>query len=95
MNIKKLSKFFRAICDEHRLHILTLLQDKGKMKVTDIVNATNISQPTVSHHLKILYEANVVESEKKGKEIFYSAKSSVIDQCCCKFKDHFCDQSSN
>jgi DNA-binding transcriptional ArsR family regulator len=82
-------KFFKAIHDEHRQKMMDLLHEKGKMNVGDIVKKVKLSQPTVSHHLKILSEAEVIVSKKEGKEVFYELSGKMIQDCCMGFWEHF------
>ncbi len=82
---KKWAHFFNAIGDDHRQKILLLLRKNGEMNVGAIDKAIGISQPTVSHHLKILHQAEIVKSTKKGKEVFYSLLNKNIKQCCGGF----------
>jgi ArsR family transcriptional regulator, arsenate/arsenite/antimonite-responsive transcriptional repressor len=82
-------KFFKAVCDEPRQKILEILHEKEKMNASEIKKKLNLSQPTISHHLKILVEAEVVKSEKKGKEVFYTLSNNQIDSCCTGFAKHF------
>ena len=63
-------KFFKAVCDDTRHGILEYLHTKERANARDIVKHLKVSQPTVSHHLKIMTEAEVLLSEKKGKEVY-------------------------
>ena len=66
-----MSKVFTALGDEHRQRML-LLFDKGeRLNVGQIAEASTLTRSTVSHHLKILREAEVLGSEKVGKEVFF------------------------
>ena len=66
-----MSRVFTALGDEHRQRIL-LLFDKGeRLNVGDIAEVSTLTRSTVSHHLKILREANVLNSEKIGKEVWF------------------------
>lgn len=85
-------KFFKAICDENRHAILLLLKKHKEMNVTSIVGKTNISQPTVSHHLKILTDSGVISHEKKGKEILYKLNKHFMSNCCQSFLHKFCEK---
>lgn len=71
---------FKALSDPARLKILSFLgnQDAGKCCGTeegicacDLEAVTELSQPTVSHHMKLLISANLVAGEKRGKWMFY------------------------
>ncbi len=75
--------FCRALGDQTRQDILQLLQKKGEMRVSDIVVAFDrSSQPTISHHLKILKQESLVTSRRLGKEILYSLNEENVEQCC-------------
>lgn len=67
----KTSKIFVALGDEHRQRIVLMFDKDEKLNVSQIANASTLSRPTVSHHLKILLEAGVLKTEKVGKEVFY------------------------
>jgi len=65
------SKFFKALADPTRLRILKLLSVR-EMCVCEIMTALNLTQPTTSHHLRILEDVGFVGSRKDGKWVFYS-----------------------
>lgn len=75
--------FCRALSDGTRQDILLLLQQKGEMRVSDIVaRFGHASQPTISHHLKILKYEGLVLSRRAGKEILYSLNQENVEECC-------------
>lgn len=60
-----------------------MLQKKGEMGVTAIVAAFGShSQPTISHHLKILRDEGLVVSRRVGKEIIYALNGENVEECC-------------
>ncbi|MDR2515393.1 MAG: metalloregulator ArsR/SmtB family transcription factor [Christensenellaceae bacterium] len=65
------AKVFKAFCDENRLQILELLQT-GEKCACVLLEDLKISQPTLSHHMKILCESGVVVGRKEGKWTHYS-----------------------
>lgn len=65
------SKVFKAFCDENRLMILEILQS-GEKCACHLLKKINISQSTLSHHMKILCESGVVKNRKEGKWTYYS-----------------------
>lgn len=71
MSYKEDVKVIKALADENRLAILELLQD-GEKCACVILEALNITQPTLSHHMKILCESGLVEGCKAGKWMHYS-----------------------
>ncbi|MCG3209931.1 MAG: hypothetical protein FOGNACKC_03560 [Anaerolineae bacterium] len=74
--------FCRALGDETRQRILEILQDEGEQCVSDLVDRFNVSQPTISHHLNFLKQANLVASRRDGKQIYYRANQDNITECC-------------
>ncbi|GAB2180965.1 hypothetical protein DLREEDagrD3_11880 [Denitratisoma sp. agr-D3] len=68
---KNVTKTFAALGDEQRQRILLTFDRGERLNVTQIAEASTLSRPAVSHHLKILKEAGVLASSKEGKEVFY------------------------
>ena len=68
------SRVFRAFCDENRLMILEMLQT-GEKCACHLLDQMNLSQSTLSHHMKILCESGIVVSRKEGKWTYYSISS--------------------
>jgi ArsR family transcriptional regulator, arsenate/arsenite/antimonite-responsive transcriptional repressor len=87
-------KFFKAACDEQRQMILEILRHHKSLNASQIIKKMKLSQPTVSHHLKVLHEASIIDSHKKGKEVFYSINTKNISSCCTGFKNQFCTKSA-
>ncbi len=65
---------FTALADPVRLRVLSMLADSadGEVCVCEFVAPLGKSQPTISHHLKILSEAGLVHGERRGKWVWYS-----------------------
>ena len=55
-----------------------------QLSVSEIVAQMGVTQPTVSHHLKILRDAGLVSAERRGKEIYYSLSQQNLAQGCCR-----------
>jgi ArsR family transcriptional regulator len=70
-----LAKAFAALADPARLRLFSLIasQPSGEVCACELVEPLGKSQPTVSHHLKVLYEAGLVEREKRSTWIWYRA----------------------
>ena len=68
--MKKLALVYKALGDETRLQIIKMLYGK-ELCVCDIIDACDKSQPAISHHLKILKQAGLLEDRREGKWIFY------------------------
>src|SRR5437867_7818184 len=70
---KELARAFAALADPARLRLLSLIsaQPAGEVCACELVEPLGKSQPTVSHHLKVLYEAGLVDRDKRGSWIWY------------------------
>lgn len=74
------SKVYTALGDEHRQRILLTFERGERLNVGQLVAVSPLSRSAVSHHLKILRDAGVLQSEKVGKEVyFWINKDFVID----------------
>ena len=71
MNAKQVAAVFKALGDENRIQILKMLLT-GEKCACRLLDKLNISQPTLSHHMKILCDAEIVKGRKVGKWIYYS-----------------------
>ncbi|HAT4245952.1 TPA: winged helix-turn-helix transcriptional regulator [Clostridium perfringens] len=79
-----MSKAFKALSDETRREILKLLSKKD-MSAGEISEHFNMSKPSISKHLEILREAELISSERKGQFIIYSINTSVIQEVLGNF----------
>ena len=70
-DVKKTAVIFKGFCDESRVRILQLLQD-GEKCACMLLEEMNITQPTLSHHMKILCDSGIVNARKEGKWTHYS-----------------------
>ncbi|WP_409070296.1 ArsR/SmtB family transcription factor [Desulfobulbus sp.] len=75
-----MSRVFTALGDEHRQRILLLFEKNERLNVGQIAEVSTLSRSTVSHHLKILREAKVLNSEKIGKEVWYWINCPYLEQ---------------
>ena len=96
---KQITVIFKALCDENRVQILRILQN-GELCACHLLEELNLSQPTLSHHMKILCDSGLVVGRKEGKWMHYSisaegteiavnalrelTKVSDSGECCCK-----------
>ncbi len=78
-NYKEIIKIFKAFDDSNRLRILELLQDSEKCACV-LLEDLNIGQSTLSHHMKILCDAGVVDGRKEGKWMYYSISEEGADK---------------
>ncbi|MCB0700246.1 MAG: winged helix-turn-helix transcriptional regulator [Chitinophagales bacterium] len=74
-----MNNLFKALNDSTRREILELLKEKD-LTAGEIAEHFNISKPSISHHLDILKQANLVESSKSGQFITYSLNTTVVDE---------------
>ncbi len=76
LNYSEEEKSFKALADANRLNILRVIKENSShvpaICACDILEKLNISQSTLSHHMKILSEAKFIISVKKGKWVYYS-----------------------
>ena len=69
------ARVFKAFCDETRLMVLSLLQS-GEKCACVLLEKVNVGQSTLSHHMKILVDSNIVSARKEGKWTYYSISAS-------------------
>ncbi|MGN1419861.1 MAG: ArsR/SmtB family transcription factor [Acutalibacteraceae bacterium] len=68
---KKVAVIFKAFCDENRIRILKLLKT-GEKCACKLLEEISVTQPTLSHHMKILCDSGIVVGRKEGKWMHYS-----------------------
>lgn len=83
-----MSRVFKALSDETRREILKLLNTKD-MNAGEIANHFSMSKPSISKHLDILREAELITSEKKGQFVIYSINTSVLQEALSNFLSLF------
>jgi DNA-binding transcriptional ArsR family regulator len=74
-----MNTLFKALNDQTRREIIELLKG-GDMTAGEIADHFEISKPSISHHLDLLKQADIVSSEKKGQFIYYSLNTTVLDE---------------
>jgi ArsR family transcriptional regulator len=76
----RLAMWFRVLGDPTRLRLLSLIAGKGEAcAACDFVEALDVSQPTVSHHLRALHEAGFVERDKRGRWVYYRVRADQLN----------------
>jgi ArsR family transcriptional regulator len=78
------TRCFNILGVESRMKIFAFLREHGSSMVSDIVNYVGLTQPTVSYHLKEMKDVGLLESKRKGKEVWYTLSES------CPFKHEEC-----
>jgi DNA-binding transcriptional ArsR family regulator len=81
---KTYTRYFKAFGDPSRLRIVVLLSS-GEMTVNDIVEKVGLSQPTVSRHLGILRDSDIVIDRREGQKVYYSLNKNSVQNCCSGF----------
>ena len=75
---KKMAAIFKAFADENRIQILELLRD-GERCACRLLEEMKITQPTLSHHMKILCDSGIVVGRKEGKWMHYSISEDGLE----------------
>ncbi len=78
----ELSRVFKAIADPVRLRLLSLIASHagGEACVCDLTGAFELTGPTISHHLKVLREAGLIQGERRGTWIYYRVQPDLLAQ---------------
>jgi len=76
----ELAPLFKAIADPVRLRLLSLIacHEGGEACVCDLTVAFDLTAPTISHHLKVLKQAGLIDSERRGTWVYYWINPSVL-----------------
>ena len=77
---ERIAPLVKAIADPVRLRLLSLVASHadGEACVCDLNDAFDLSQPTISHHLKVLHEAGLLDRSKRGTWVYYRIKADVL-----------------
>jgi ArsR family transcriptional regulator, arsenate/arsenite/antimonite-responsive transcriptional repressor len=78
---ERLARVFKALADPTRLRLLSIIaaQPDGEACVCNLTEPVELSQPTVSHHLKQLVEAGLLTREQRGKWAYYRVEQPALD----------------
>jgi len=79
---KTLAAMFKALSDPVRLRLLSLIasHEGGEACVCDLADPFDVTQPTISHHLKVLREAGLISGERRGTWVYYQALPAALDR---------------
>jgi ArsR family transcriptional regulator, arsenate/arsenite/antimonite-responsive transcriptional repressor len=77
---ERVAPLLKALADPVRLRLLSLVaaHADGEACVCDLNDAFELSQPTISHHLKVLHEAGLLDRTKRGTWVYYRIKAEVL-----------------
>lgn len=81
-------EFAKALSDETRQQIMRMCCRKW-LSVGEIVDALQVTQPTVSHHLGILKTVGLVQVRREGKQVFYILNQARLAATCCAVAEDF------
>jgi ArsR family transcriptional regulator len=77
----RIAPLLKALADPVRLRLMSLVASRegGEACVCELNDAFDLSQPTISHHLKVLNEAGLLERDKRGVWVYYQASAAALD----------------
>jgi ArsR family transcriptional regulator, arsenate/arsenite/antimonite-responsive transcriptional repressor len=77
-----LARVFKALGDPVRLRLLSLIgaRQGGEVCVCDLTSAFDLTQPTISHHLKVLRAAGLIDSERRGTWVYYRIVPAALER---------------
>jgi ArsR family transcriptional regulator, arsenate/arsenite/antimonite-responsive transcriptional repressor len=77
-----LAQVFNALGDPVRLRLVSLIgaHQGGQVCVCELVTAFNLTQPTISHHLRVLREAGIIDCERRGTWVYYWLVPSALER---------------
>ena len=75
----RLAPMFKALSDPIRLRLLSLISSTSEICVCDLTDAFEVTGATISHHLRVLREAGMVESERRGTWVYYRVQRQALD----------------
>lgn len=78
----RIAPLFKAIADPVRLRLLSMIgcHDGGEACVCDLTGAFALTAPTISHHLKVLKQAGLIDSERRGTWVYYWVNPDVLER---------------
>lgn len=82
-----LASSLRALADPARLRLVSVIAGSPRAEacVCNLTDPVGLSQPTVSHHLRLLFEAGILDREQRGKWVYYSIREGALDRVASVF----------
>ena len=74
-----LASKFQALSDPNRVRLLSMISARGEVCACELVGVLDLSQPTISHHLKVLHEAGLLTRERRGRWIHYAIDRDGVE----------------
>lgn len=78
MNTEEAARAFKALGDENRLRIARIVVERGEICACHLLDELDMTQPTLSHHMKLLRDCGVVKARKEGRWMHYSLNREVV-----------------
>ena len=77
---EQIAPLLKALADPVRLRLMSIVasHEGGEACVCDLTECFELSQPTISHHLKVLHEAGLLDREKRGTWVYYRVRSAAL-----------------
>jgi ArsR family transcriptional regulator, arsenate/arsenite/antimonite-responsive transcriptional repressor len=77
---EQIALLLKALADPVRLRLMSLVasHEGGEACVCDLTDAFTLSQPTISHHLKVLHECGLLDRDKRGVWVYYRARTEAL-----------------
>lgn len=77
--IKQIVKMAKALADENRYQIFMMISEKGEIPCKEITSYFNLTQPTISHHLKVLMESGLIDFRKEGQWSYFFVNKGLLN----------------
>lgn len=90
---RDMARVFIALGDEQRQRILLSFEPAERLNVGQIAEGSTLARSTVSHHLKVLHEARVLNREKVGKEVYFSVNKKFLQETFGNVMDYLRDNA--
>src|SRR5512133_2112863 len=89
-----IAPMFKALGDPVRLRLMSLIASSPEVCVCDLTGAFDVSAPTISHHLRVLREAGLVDCERRGTWVYYRALSTALNRLSSLLTTELVDRRS-
>lgn len=81
MDAKQAKKISKALADDHRLKILQEIKKRSDyLPCMELCNLIDLAQPSISHHIKLLQDADLIIPEKEGRNVKYTINKKVFEE---------------
>ena len=81
MDRERIERISKALGDETRLRIFEAINSREEMTCSELVSLRDITPATVSHHLRVLLEAGLIETRREGQFVYSKTNPQTIEEC--------------